>query len=266
MSLDPTTIVSSLLGGLIAISGSITVALLYIRSQNKSDRKRRLHEMIQRRYFEEGVLPIEAALSEYGTSAVFAIVDLRTWVGRCLKFGEGKKLLEAKIEEIVKRPTITDITQRNFVLAMKWFPTLQRFGMPLHDSIKRTFQLYSEVLSDILTFRSVQHQVAESSVEEFMRGSSAVGQMIQATEIYLERRLENLKDYVWQKDFENYYDFQKMFQEQKYTNFLSDLKQYFKYLSDWMDALRSEKSEDRKRTSLALSKWLTENTEHNPLQ
>lgn len=267
MSLDLNVILSSILGGLIAVSGSLAVAALYIRNQKKSEDKRRLHERIQKTYFEEGVLPIEAALSEYGTSTVFAIVDLRIWVVRCLKFERGgRKLLEAKIEEILKRPAIIDLTRHNFSLAMKWFPTLQRFGMPLYNSIKRTFQLYSTVLSDQLSLEHIQRQIADSSIDEFSRGSAAVGKLLQRTQIYLERRLENLKDYVWQRDYEKYLDFLEMTKEQSYQTFLSELKQYIEHLNKWSDALTSKKSEDRKETSLALSKWLSEHIDLNPFQ
>lgn len=267
MSLDPSTILNSIIGGLIAISGSIAVAALYIRNQNKSEKKRRLHERIQKAYFEEGILPIEAAISEYGTSTVFAMVDLRIWVARCLKFKRGgRKLLEAKIEEISKRPAITDLTKHNFSLAMKWFPTLQRFGMPLYNSIKRTFQPYSTFLSDQLTLEHIQRQIADSSIDEFIRGSAAVAEMLQRTQIYLERRLENLKDYVWQRDYEKYLDFLEMTKEQSYQAFLSELNQYIEHLNKWSDALTSKKSEDRKETSLALSKWLSEHVDLNPFQ
>lgn len=88
--------------------------------------------------------------------------------------------------------------------------------------------------------------------------------MIQATQLYLQTRLDNLKDYVWQKEFEEYADFLKMLQEKKYKNFLSDFEQYSNLLTEWMDAVKSPDSEARKNTSLALSKWLFENTKKNP--
>jgi hypothetical protein len=75
MSLDLNTIVSSMVGSLAAISGSIAAAVLFIRNQDKSEDKRRLHERIQETYFEKGILPMEGALSKYGTSTVFAFSD-----------------------------------------------------------------------------------------------------------------------------------------------------------------------------------------------
>jgi hypothetical protein len=55
-----------------------------------------------------------------------------------------------------------------------------------------------------------------------------------------------------------------MFQEEKYKNFVSDFEQYAKLLTDWMSAMKSPDSEARKNTSLAFSRWLTENTDQNP--
>jgi hypothetical protein len=88
--------------------------------------------------------------------------------------------------------------------------------------------------------------------------------MIQMTQLYLQTRLDNLKDYIWQKDFEDYANFLKMLQEEIYRKFLSDLEQYNKLLTEWMDAIGSPDSESRKNTSLALSKWLNQNTDKNP--
>lgn len=174
--------------------------------------------------------------------------------------------METKIEEISKRPAITDLTSHNFSLAMKWFPTLQKFGIPLYDSIKRTFQIYSRLLSDQLTFEHLQRQLSASSIDEFMSGSAAVAEILQRTQIYLERRLETLKDYVWQRDYEKYLDFLEITKEQSYKAFLSELNQYLEHLNKWDGALTSKRSEDRKRTSVALSKWLSENIDRNPLQ
>jgi len=259
-----------MLGSIIAISGSIAVAVLYIRNQNKSENKRRVHERIQEACFEQGIVPIEAAISEYGTSTVFAMVDLRTWVARCLKFREGlpaeHKLLEAKIEGIAKRPAVEDLTKHTFSLAMKWFPSLQRFGMPLYNSVKRTFQVYSMFLSDQLALEHIQRQIKGSSIDEIIRALAAVGEILQRTEIYLERRMENLKDYIWQRDYEKYLDFLEMTKEERYQNFLSELNQYLEHLTKWSDAQTSERSEDRKETSLALSKWLNEHIDLNPFQ
>jgi len=266
LSLDPTTIVSSMLGSLIAMVGSITVAILYIRNQNLGEKKRRLNEQIQKTYVEQGILPMQEALSEYGVNAVFGINDLRVWAVRALKLGEGEKLMELKIDEIKQRPTITDLIQRKFSLAMESFSYLRRFGIQIYGSIIRTLQHYSELLSDILTYKVVRRQIDEVGIDEFERGATAVAQMVQMTQLYLQTRLDNLKDCIWQKDFENYTDFLKMLQEEKYRNFVSNFEQYNRLLTEWMDAMKSPDSEARKNTSLALSKWLTENTDKNPFE
>ena len=267
MSLDLGTILNLALGSLIPILGSITVAILYIHNQNEIEKKKRLHETIQRAYFEEGILPVENAVSEYGTSTVFAIYDLGIWVKRCLQSGENFKLFEEKIVQISRRPSIIDLTNRNFTLAVKHFPIIQRFGMPLYNSIKRTFQVYSTFLSDILTLENIQRQIEYSSIDEFIRSSINLAGLLQQTEIYLERRLEYLKEYIWQRDYEEYLDFLRINKEQKYQNFISELNQYLKYLDKFWKVFTSEsKPEDRRETSLALSKWLNEHIDLNPFE
>ena len=243
---------------------AIVVALMYIRNQNLGEKRRRLNEQIQRTYVEQGILPMQEALSEYGINAVFGIIDLGIWAVRDLKLGEDGELLKVKMGEIGQRPTITDLIQRKFSFAIESFSYLRRFGTQIYGSIIRTLQHYSEVLSDILTYEVVRRAIDEAGIDEFQRGANAVAQMIEATQLYLQTRLDNLKDYIWQKDFHNYADFLNMFQEEKYKNFVSDFEQYIKLLTDWMNAMKSPDSEARKNTSLSFSRWLTENTHHNP--
>lgn len=269
MSLDPTTIASSLLGSLIAMVSSIIVAILYIRNQNLSEKKRRLNEQIQKTFIEQGILPMQEALSEYGINAVFGINDLRVQAVRSFKYNEGKKALELKIEEIKQRPIITDLTQRKFNLAMGSLSYLRRFGVEIYGSIIRTLQHCGDLLSDILTYQVTCRQIDEGGIDEFEKGASAVAQMIQTAQLYFQTRLDNLKDHIWEKDFEDYNDFLRMLQEKKYKNFASDFEQYNKLFTEWMDAMKmtdARGAEARKNSSLALSKWLNENTNRNPFE
>jgi len=267
LSLDLDTLIVSMLGSLIASTGSIIIALMYIRNQNLSDKRRRFNEQIQKTYVEQGILPMQEALSEYGVNAVFGINDLRISAVRAFKLGEGKELLNVKIDEIKMRPTIADLIQRKLSFAMESFSYLRRFGVQVYGSIIRTLQHYSDLLSDILTYKVVLRNIEDAGIDEFDRSAAAVAQMIQMTQLYLQTRLDNLKDYIWQKDFENYTEFLCMFQEEKYKRFISSFEQYSKLLTDFMDAMRNPAaSEARKNTSLAFSKWLAENTDKNPFE
>ena len=60
-----------MIGSFISMIASIVVALLYIRNQNSSEKKRLFNENLQKGYFEQGILPIQEALSIYGTAVIF---------------------------------------------------------------------------------------------------------------------------------------------------------------------------------------------------
>ncbi|MGA3190975.1 MAG: hypothetical protein ABSD73_00495 [Candidatus Bathyarchaeia archaeon] len=264
--IDVNVLLNTILGGIITISGSLAVAGLYIRNQNKNQRKRRLQELIQQTYFEQGILPVLAALSEYGTNTVFALADTRIWLVRCFRLGEGTEVLKTRLEEIAKRPVIVDLTSHNFTNVLKWLPTLQKFGMPLYSSIKRTLQFYSSLVSDATSFSLLEKTIKNSSVEEVARSMGAVAQIIDFTLMYLEKRFTNLRDYFWQQELENYHDFSQVFSDTKYRNFLSVMDQYMKRLTQLMNAMQSEKPEDRPRETLSFSKWLGDNLDNNPLE
>lgn len=265
--IDVNVLLSTILGGIITISGSLAVAGLYIRNQNKNQRKRRMQELIQQTYFEQGIIPVLGALSEYGTNTVFALADTRLWLVRCFRLGEGNvETLKVKLEEITKRPVIVDLTNHNFTSVLKSLPVLQKFGMPLYSSIKRTLQFYSSLVSDATSLTLLQKTIKSSSVDEVARSMGAIAQIIDLTLMYLERRFTNLRDYFWQQESENYQDFLKVFLDTKYLAFLSVLDQYMNGLTKLMDAMQSEKSEDRPRETLSFSKWLGDNLDNNPLE
>lgn len=266
MPLDPSAIISSMIGSLIAILGSIAVAVLYIRNQTKSENKKRLHERIQQTYFDKGILQMQAALSEYGTSTVFAFSDARMWLTRCLQHGEGgTELLKDKLEEISKRPAVIDLINHNFSLAMQSFPTLQKFGVTVYVSLKRTFQFYSSILADAVSLRGLQKSIEGASVEEVARSLGVLAQILDMTVMYLEKRFGNVNDYFWQADLESYEEFSQMFLNQKYKAFLTVMDKYLEGLTRLMDSLRSTRSEDRKDATISFSSWLSENMDFNPL-
>ncbi len=254
-----------MLGSLLAMAGAIIVAFMYIRNQTKNEKRRRLNEQIQKTYIEQGILAMQTALSEYGVSAVLGIHDLSIWAMRAFKLMNDPKLLERKIEEIKQRPAILDLTQRKFSLAMPSFSYLYRFGISIYGSIISTLQYYSEIFSEVLIYEYVYASIKEIGIDEFGRSGEVFARILELTQLYLQTRLDNLKEYILQKDFEDYTDFLSILQEEKYKTFVSDFEQYKKLLSDLMDATKSEDPEVRKNTSLAFSKWLNENTSKNPL-
>ena len=94
------------------MGSSIIVAIMYIRNQSVSEKKRRINEQIQKTFVEQGILKIQEAFSEYGTSAIFGINDVKVWAVRALKYGESESSLKEKIDQIKKRPIIVDLIQR----------------------------------------------------------------------------------------------------------------------------------------------------------
>lgn len=244
---------------------SIIVALIYINNHNQGEKRKWLNEQIQQNYIEHGIFPMQEALSAYGINSTFSVNDVRISAVRAIKLGRGENLLKLKIDEIRQRPMVADLIQRKFELAMEGLSYLRRFGIIIYGSIIRTLQHYSEILSDILTYEIIRPQIKEIGIDEWARSVGVVAKMIEITQLYLQTRLDNLKDYIWQKDFKNYTEFLNVLQEEKYKKFVSDLEQYNKLLTHFMDSIKGKgKLEDKKESSLALSGWLNKNTKLNP--
>jgi hypothetical protein len=242
------------------VSAVVSGVISYL-SGKKLQEETRVYERIQT-YLDDGLSPITTAVSEYGTGTIFALVDLRKSVVRYRNAPENQSLSK-NVDEIQRRKTVTDLTSRDLSLATKWFPKLQRFGSPLYVAVKRTFQVYGDPLADTLHLEHLLSQI--NDLEKFASGLAAVSGILQRTEVYLERRLTEIEDYVSKKKFNVYDDFLGMFSEVKYRAFLAEMEEYLRELNAWADALTSPKPTDREITSMSLSKWLYEHIDLTPL-
>lgn len=233
-------------------------------SQRRLRREERTYTLIHRTYLSEGLHHIEGTLSAFGTSTTTALADIRREVSR---LRENPKIIEKlglKLSEMREREDVASLINRNYGIAAQSFPRLQRFGMPLYNAIKRTFYSYSRWLEDSTNIGFLETQI--KNMEEFLgekRGMHAVTTILQDTEIYLERRLRQLDDYVWRKDYKNYMDFLKITEEPAFQRFKSELEEYVKKLDAWNSSLGGT-SEERRRASSELSKWLSEHIDIDP--
>jgi hypothetical protein len=264
--IDVNVLLNTILGGIITISGSLAVAALYIRNQNKVQRKRHLREMIQHDYFDQGLNPTLSALSEYGMNTVFALYDSSKYLARYLQ--EKERIPEdliKKMNEISARPLLADLTSHNFTSISKYLPSLQKFGILIHSTIIRTLQFYGSIATEGTSYIALKANFDSSSASEVSRSLGVLAQIIELTMSYLEKRFINLREYFLAKDIEEYNDFSEVFSEENYATFLSVIKQYMDGLTQLMDALSSPTG-DRKTASLSFSKWLSENMDKNPLE
>jgi hypothetical protein len=265
-ALDPTIILSSIIGGFIAMAASILVALLYINNQNSRERRRRTNEQIQRTYVEQGILPMQEALSRYGSSAVYGLLDLRKVTVKRVKLGKKEESIEQTILEIKDRPDVADLVNRNFSLAIGSYSYLRRFGSGILGAVTKTLQAYGELLAEMLIYQAVMNRIKELGIDEFERSTIATTQMFEETQLYLQMRLGNLVDHIRKRDFESYTGFLEMLDEEAYQRFASNIEEYNKLLAGWMASFGSPRPEDRKETSLALSGWLVKNRDKNPFE
>lgn len=265
MAFDLSNFLTSILGSAVAIIGSIAVAWIYVRNENRKTDKTRVYERIQETFFEKGLHPMESALSAYGFAATYAIMDARTSIARCLKMREeSKETMEEQLRRIAERPLVSDLVSKNFSLTMQTIPNTQRFGFQVHDSLGRTFQFMSTMVGEVLDLRVIEKN--SEHLDVFVRSLGALAMFANLIQTYLARRLIDIRDYLWDKKFDNYEQFVKSFDNEKYKRFLTSLTKYSDYLSKMEDALRSQDDKARATMSLEFSKWLNDNMNNNFLE
>ena len=82
--------------------------------------------------------------------------------------------------------------------------------------------------------------------------------ILQQTQIYMERRFRQLSDYVYKKGFRDFSKFLKIKEEEKLMNFRKELKIYCKK----HEALFNPTGD----ATLELNKWLSDHINLNPLE
>jgi len=253
-------VVASLIS--VAISGTFQ---WYIHQQYIYQRQAEaVYTRIEETYLLNGLYQIESQLSVFGTATTTALMDIRREVSRLQSDPEIIVKLESKLNEISRREAVSALINRDYGFSAQSFPRLQRFGMPLYNAIKRTFYSYSRWLEDTTDINFLETQILD--MDEFLgenRGINAVITILQQMEVYLERRLRQLDDYVWSRNYQTYEDFLKITEEPSFQNFNSELEDYVEKLDSWNESLGGS-AEERKKASLELNTWLSERIDVNP--
>ena len=242
------------------------VAHLYIKSNREAERNRRFHEKIEETYIENGLIVVQSGMATYGNIIVFTMDELFTHVMRTLNLGSFDEVMPVLLEDIKNRTTISKILDRDFSLITPGIPSLLRFGPQLYFSIFRTLQFFANLLMDLLSLDGLKTNLERTSKEEFNRSGEAMMNIIQFTQQYLVTRIENLKNYIWQKDIKNYKEFQSIFDDEKYKKFLDEQLEYDNLLVNFTRSMRLHSGFDQKETSMAFSGFLTGNIDKNPFQ
>jgi hypothetical protein len=265
IGIDVNVLLSTILGGVITISGSLAVAAAYIGNQNKSAVKRSVHAIVQEEFFDKGLSLAGVATSSYGTATAFAIIDLRTWMLRCYVLKSvTEDRLKAVLENISKRPDVSDLLDRKLSLAIDSFPVLQKLGMPLAASVGKTLQMFSSMLGDLLNPDIILPQF-KNNPSNIQKSFTSVGNFLGATQGFLSRKLIEIKDYFWCQDYETYLDFLKILQTDRYTRMMDIMEKYQIYVEKSADIFQSPDANERNKLLNEFGKWMDDNIKNNPL-
>lgn len=253
---------------LLVLSSSLVVSVFtsiwqYWVAKRFSSEKRS-YQRIYDTFILNGLYPTEAAISEYGTATTLAFADLIPGVRECLGKDNEKEAIEALLDEIGKRELVTDLMSRNYKIVGERFPRLQVFGMELYSASKRTIDAYSKFLRSNLKLSVFMEQV-ERSREEGRDNNwiperlAAAANLLQQTQLYMEARIRQLDDYLYEKGFTNYSEFTRLKDEENVKRLREELKEYLAKQGDFSAHTTQE-------NSLALNKWLSDHEDINPLK
>lgn len=254
-TLDESSIISGLIGSILGIIGSVIVAIIYVRNQNKLEKNKRISEQIQKMYIEQGLLPLQEAVQEYATSSIFALLDYKKYfINLYMKQNNEKKFLDM-VNDIKKRPGVKSMIDRQFDSAIDTFPHVRRFGNVVYGVIIRILQNWSDLVRDMMNWENMKPQFSKSDIDEAQRSMDGVVTLIQESQLYILNRLDNLKDYILENDYYSYMDFLKILNTERYKNFIDDLDNYNKLYTKVMDAFTNPDRTKMKEVSLEFNEY-----------
>lgn len=265
LTLDESSIIGGLIGSILGIIGSIIVAMIYILNQNKLEKNKRINEQIQKTYVEKGVLPLQEAVQEYAVNSMFAILDYKKYlVNIYSKQNNEKKFLEM-VDSIERRPVVKKLMDRQFDSAIDTFPYVRRFGNVVYGTIVRILQNWSDLVRDLMSWENMKPQFSRNDIAEMERSLNGVASLIQESQFYILKRLDNLKDYIWENDYYDYSDFLKILESHEYRAFIEDLENYNNLYTRVMDAFHDPDRTKMKMVSEEFNEY-TKKIIENPLK
>lgn len=245
---------------LLILSSGLVVSLFTNLWQYWTTKKFSSEERIYQRIYDtfilNGLYPIEAAISQYGNAVTLAFADLRPAVMDSFGKQNMKNLIKPVLDEIRRRELVADLISRNYRIAGKRFPRLQVFGMELYNAAKRTIDAYSRFLRDNLQIDVFMKQVKEAiskgqNVDWLLERIKAAALILQQTQVYMERRLRQLDDYLYKKGYHDYSEFIRLKDDINMKRLREEFKEYLARHGRFLAHTTEE-------TSLELSKWLNE--------
>ena len=264
--IDYPTIVNTFIGSSLSILGSVLVALLYIRNQNKLENIKKITEFINNKYIEDGLDPLSVAVSEYGISIGFLILDVRKWATRCFINARNESLFDSEIEKISNRTNIIDLKNRELKLASKYYPNIVSFGSSLQNSIRKTLQMFSTYSMELTDLNSIKEKIMKDP-KETVRSLGDMALLFDMLQRYIVSRLEYLKEYLLRQKLEDINAIFIIDQNEEFKVFQTELKEYISFLDRFVNAFMNVSTpEEREEASLSLSKLVIENIDHDPLK
>lgn len=237
---------------------SVFLASLYF--QGIQWKKEKTYSYVNQIYLDNGLHKIESCISTYGTSTILAISDIRGTMIRLKNDENMTDILGFKLEEIKSRKYVSNLIRRDYGSGFEAMPRLITFGKPLYNAIKRTLYIYSKYMDQLTDLKRICSEDIELLLAED-RGLKATFVICQDIEMYLERRLRQLSDFILIYKYNNYKEFLEIVDDERFLKFIQEIEDFSNLLNEWDVATEKNRPDASKK----LSKWLSENINKNPL-
>ena len=265
LSIEESSIIIGFFGSVLGILGSIIVAYIYISNQNKSEKNKRIYEQIQETYIEQGILSLEESIQEYATNTIFAILDYVTFLNRYYINTRDEKQLLLNLDKIKQRPIINKLLNRQLDTSIDSFPYVRRFGNVIYGNTMIVFQHWSELLISLMAWDNMKIQLTTNDPKEISRSILSIGNLIQESQIYLLDRLENLKDYILEKEYNSYSEFLQIIDTVEYKIFINEMEYFNKMYKKMMDNMLKEEGGGRIESSKEFNEFMSKRVK-NPFK
>lgn len=228
-----------------SVVGSVILILLLSLWTHHLDQKAKLKFDVNREirdtYINNGISLIMSSLSYYGKLSFLTIDKINREILLLKKRGQLEQL-PLKLKEIREIEPIHDLISFDYKLAYASFPKLLPFGIQVYNAILYAFYMFSSYVVELTDSDRLSPILEEKEDHNWIIASA---NQIQFVAMYLEEKLLYLENYVREKQFKNFDNFNRITNDKEVIEICKELKELHSILRDHISASPEQKKEKR---------------------
>lgn len=230
------------------------------RIQEQFERER-IYDIIYKTYILDCIHPLICEINQYSQCIQSSIYDLKdAW-----RYSENITLKEKyilnQVDTLYNNSLFMKILTGNTVESLYYLPHLRHFGYEVHRSVLMTINHFTVTAIDITNKDFILSILYDENPDTYILVLDHYRIMAQFTARYVEQRLIELENYMWECNYNNFNDFIKIRYDSKLIPYIFEMTEFNQKFTEYGEIpvmYRAEKY-------FEFSMWINEKVKTNLL-